>query len=501
MRCSREFDKAFKKSNVSNVSSAHVRKNSSEAVMKLNDVLYVDQPSAPDPDALTSLETSIDESAIKEEIPEEELENLNNSTLNNSCSLDMPESFEESDGDGGSDYAPKDEEDNDSDRPPFVKTSHEDHNIYLKKDMNGVEFSMNDFSRFKQRMIARVLFKLEQREKELENSNSDYLLHDPRKNFLFKYDHHKGSLFAGDIEVTINETEESVKCTKCGHQEGIDTTNMRRRCEYKPEQKMHIHVMTQHLYKEAFKCPVCFSIFRKYKIYNQHVQGHRNKFACDICGKPLFSMNALRGHKWLHMNEEEKKEAERKGMVNLKKRRRERMIRGEFPCSTCGKICLTLVTLKQHEKCHNKDRERVVCPQCGKSIVKGSFIVHQRNVCPTEEMLLQGRPTCQQCFKSFSSKANLTTHVRRIHTKADEKPFPCKFCSRAFKSKDERMVHERRHSAKRNFTCPEGCGATFIDSRSCKRHAQVCDGMGTRVRRRKGITKTHLVRVDAEEGT
>lgn len=366
------------------------------------------------------------------------------------------------------------------------------------QDLNNQKFSLSKMSPFKRNLVKRVLLKLKKHQEKLENpvGEIDYLLTDPRGNYLFKYDHDRGSLFAGNVEVTINENTESVKCTSCAHEEKVP--NLHKKNIFKPEQRMHVHVLKRHLSAEVFKCPLCSKVFSGYERYHQHVQGHKNKFVCDICGKPLFSGKNMLAHKWTHLNAEEKAEAGRQGRVNLDQKRAERNKKGIFPCQTCGKIYSSQPMVRQHERIHRPNRERVVCAQCGKSVFKASWLNHQLYVCPTKE-LLESRQQhifpCTICSKVFPTKKRYEIHLT---AHSDERPYSCSICKKGFKTLSDVRRHETYHSSKRRYSCSKTCGATFKDTTSCRRHSKLCDGTGTPVRKRKVITKTHVLHVDEE---
>ena len=48
--------------------------------------------------------------------------------------------------------------------------------------------------------------------------------------------------------------------------------------------------------------------------------------------------------------------------------------------------------------------------------------------------------TCPHCKKTYSSKGNLTTHIRTIHTKIPQ-IFTCPYCRRQYSSKNYLRFH------------------------------------------------------------
>ncbi|XP_045499533.1 zinc finger protein 79-like isoform X2 [Colias croceus] len=61
------------------------------------------------------------------------------------------------------------------------------------------------------------------------------------------------------------------------------------------------------------------------------------------------------------------------------------------------------------------------------------------------------------CHKSFTTKTNLSTHLR-IHN--GDRPFPCHECGKAFRSKNTLNNHMRIHTGIKPYICPT-CGKQF----------------------------------------
>ncbi|XP_064629652.1 zinc finger protein 420-like [Lineus longissimus] len=84
-----------------------------------------------------------------------------------------------------------------------------------------------------------------------------------------------------------------------------------------------------------------------------------------------------------------------------------------FCCRWCGKVCSSMISLKQHERVHTGER-------------------------PFK---------CSQCEKTFAQTSNLKKHFGRVHS--GERPFVCQFCDKAFSVN----VDLERHMRTRN--CPK----------------------------------------------
>ncbi|XP_038212817.1 myeloid zinc finger 1-like, partial [Zerene cesonia] len=93
---------------------------------------------------------------------------------------------------------------------------------------------------------------------------------------------------------------------------------------------------------------------------------------------------------------------------------------------------------------NNKGVVRTDKPSADLSPVKKN--VRVRRVCPVSG-----------CHKSFTTKTNLTTHLRRHN---GERPFSCPECGKAFRSKNTLNNHTRIHTGIKPYVCPT-CGKQF----------------------------------------
>ena len=112
-------------------------------------------------------------------------------------------------------------------------------------------------------------------------------------------------------------------------------------------------------------------------------------------------------------------------------------------CPTCGKICSSKLSLRNHFRMHL----RVDCPHCGKSLSKCSnFQLHQRRC----TKVLSSRFQCTICNKKFYAKQDLQRHYKRCQREPDVQK--CHICDFGTSSKREFRTHVKTHTRKYSRT-------------------------------------------------
>ncbi|KAL0269088.1 UNVERIFIED_CONTAM: hypothetical protein PYX00_006924 [Menopon gallinae] len=82
----------------------------------------------------------------------------------------------------------------------------------------------------------------------------------------------------------------------------------------------------------------------------------------------------------------------------------------------------------------------------------------------------QGPQQCQVCGKVFGNASALAKHKL---THSDERKYVCTMCGKAFKRQDHLNGHMLTHRNKKPYECKaEGCGKSYCDARSLRRHTE-----------------------------
>uniref|UniRef100_A0A1B6CCX3 Protein krueppel n=1 Tax=Clastoptera arizonana TaxID=38151 RepID=A0A1B6CCX3_9HEMI len=82
----------------------------------------------------------------------------------------------------------------------------------------------------------------------------------------------------------------------------------------------------------------------------------------------------------------------------------------------------------------------------------------------------QGPQQCQVCGKVFGNASALAKHKL---THSDERKYVCSMCGKAFKRQDHLNGHMLTHRNKKPYECKaEGCGKSYCDARSLRRHTE-----------------------------
>lgn len=179
---------------------------------------------------------------------------------------------------------------------------------------------------------------------------------------------------------------------------------------YKKSRKKHltkISTIDESMYD--FTCHICHENFSRMCFLSNHTRKEHDclpQVACT-CGRFLATWDSLMNHKRKHENT------------------------GEWACDICGSRKLTKSGLKLHMLFkHLRVKPHHLCTVCGKEFKEISGLKqHERSHLPDEEKLIH---ECHQCGKRFSQKPTLRQHIR-LHT--SEKTIICHICSKVSETK------------------------------------------------------------------
>ena len=84
--------------------------------------------------------------------------------------------------------------------------------------------------------------------------------------------------------------------------------------------------------------------------------------------------------------------------------------------------------------------------------------------------------SCRYCEKAFTSKQNLQRHTL-LHTgeKPSDRPYHCDFCEKSFFTRTDLAKHRRIHTGEKPYACPE-CDSRFSQSSTLYKHLRKTHG-------------------------
>lgn len=331
--------------------------------------------------------------------------------------------------------------------------------------------SVKGMSKFRKNFIARI-----RRRHTISTSNTlPKDTSDPRRPFHIKYT--QNSFFLEDFEILVLDSPEILQCASCPFQVK-NPPHMPRKANH-PEDQMFEHILSKHLL--LYSCTICCKSFETLYTLKSHKFTHlepnlKPMVPCPICEKPISasSSNNLKGHQWTHLNFEEKRDPKNAHLMPTKIR--QYFVEGrKNECATCGKDFINRSHLKYHERTHlsmeDRQEDKVICPICGRGILKPSFRSHQ-NLCGKEREFKK-KVSCPVCDVKVKNKKWLDIHAGECHP--GEKIFRCGVCGKMFGSMAYLRNHMESHDREKKYVC-EGCGLGYQQKRNLKRHKVGCRG-------------------------
>ncbi|KAJ8682175.1 hypothetical protein QAD02_017967, partial [Eretmocerus hayati] len=299
---------------------------------------------------------------------------------------------------------------------------------------------------------------------------------------------------------------------------------------------LKIHMLT-HCDERLFKCADCGKGFNGKTNIRHHVKCHMRSFSCNVCDKKFNYNHHLKLHMITHTSKKpfschhcSKSFSTKMYLATHMKSHGDRMshsvntheesseVERRFPCDMCKRKFRDSLALKNHiEKVHSRN-DRSQCHLCHKSYsTKSNLSTHLKvhsaeeifpcKICkskfPTESILLKhmrqnhhkNSLDCKICGKRCSSKSILKIHIA-AHGR---EKVSCKICSKSFRDTDLLVKHEESHRNEDRPCICDFCGCRFFDNWSLKMHIKrhtndkpfECDICGKKWKRKTDITK-HL---------
>ncbi|CAH0602500.1 unnamed protein product [Chrysodeixis includens] len=276
----------------------------------------------------------------------------------------------------------------------------------------------------------------------------------------------------------------TVLSSKHSYNDHINRHGRRLECAICGRRYNHIQSALQHYNEKhadgtpvkVYTCKLCGFTTPLNRTYRYHLDKHKEKQECKICGNTFVSSSGLKVHMYtVHKQSTrvfacdacDKTYRVRSG---LRAHTRAAHTHTRAFCVECRTCYNTTQGLAHHMATHSRhvgeSDKRFICDECGAKFVKKCDLQVHINW----EHLKIMKHRCTKCSKVFKSNSALTRHVNFVHLKKrPPRNKICDYCGRAFTTQTMLKFHIRTHTGERPLQCTH-CPATFAHSAALYTH-------------------------------
>ncbi|XP_055386913.1 zinc finger protein 675-like [Condylostylus longicornis] len=193
------------------------------------------------------------------------------------------------------------------------------------------------------------------------------------------------------------------------------------------------------------KCIYCKKIFKSKPHYMKHMKRHEENNTCKYCGKRFLRFDRLKYHLRMHTDEK------------------------PYKCKFCSASFKDLEHVREHSRTRHTEGLNLKCTyeNCDKVFKTKKRRKYHENYAHTSKY----RRMCNDCGLIFLTSSRLNVHMKKKHTKYEDRKFSCTHCEKKFPFKSDLTDHERIHLGKKQFFC-EICEKGFVTKKSFYKHKQ-----------------------------
>ncbi|CAH1642758.1 unnamed protein product [Spodoptera littoralis] len=267
----------------------------------------------------------------------------------------------------------------------------------------------------------------------------------------------------------------STLSTKVTFKEHVQRHYRRLECMVCQKRYNHMSSALQHYTEQhsgdantLFSCNKCEFTASTRRAYRYHLDKHKEKPSCSICGNQFVNSNGLKVHMYtVHQQSSRQYKCEEcnkqyRARSGLEAHQKSAHATTDFKafCVECKTYFKNRASLVHHMHTHSKhvgeSDKRFICDECGaKFLTKSSLQVH------INWKHLKIAYKCTQCTKVFKNSYTLDRHVSYVHNKfRPPRNKICDYCGRGFTTQTILKSHIRTHTGERPLQCTH-CTATF----------------------------------------